>query len=216
MKFVVSFSSGKDCMLSLHRMVKEGHEPVALLVTYNPKDKASWFHGADPVLLADIAGSLNIPLMLCETAGDNYNEDFEDKLRECMALGAEACVYGDIDLDEHLKWNSDRTDHVGMKAIMPLWKEDRLSLVHEVIGLGYKCVIKCVRPGKLPDSFLGKILSEEVLREMEPYGVDMCGENGDYHTIVVDGPLFSHPVPYKLGEILFLEYSHAIEINPVK
>ena len=133
-----------------------------------------------------------------------------------MALGAEACVYGDIDIDEHLQWNSDRTDHVGMKAIMPLWHGDRLSLVHEVIGLGYKCIIKCVRPGMLPDSFLGKTLSEEVLKEMEPYGVDPCGEYGEYHTVVVDGPLFSHPVPYTLGDILFLEYSHAIEINPVK
>lgn len=213
MKFVSAFSTGKDSMLALHRMVSNGHEPIGLIVMFNTNAQRSWFHGADRLLLKKISDSLNIPLYCCETDGNDYNEKMEAALLHAEEMGAEACVFGDIDIVDHKLWNESRCEKAGLTAVLPLWNESRESLVRETVRSGYKCLIKCMHPGKLPESFLGKIIDDAVLEEMKLYGIDLCGENGEYHTIVVDGPLFRYPVPYSLGNLLRLEHVFAIEIN---
>lgn len=213
MKFISSFSTGKDSMLALHRMVKMGHEPVGLMVMYNSNAQRSWFHGTGDGLLEEIAKSLNIPLICGKTAGDTYNNAMEEVLKKGAAMGAEACVFGDIDIEGHRQWNEERCSNAGLKAVMPLWGEPREKLVYEVIDSGYKCVIKCISKGMLPESFLGKVLSRETVSEMRAYDVDLCGENGEYHTVVLDGPMFKTPVPYKTGDIYRFEYVTAIDID---
>lgn len=213
MKFVLSFSTGKDCMNSLHRMVQAGHEPLYLMVMYNEEGGRSWFHGAEGALLEALSDSLGIPLLRCNTAGEDYHLSMERCLRQAKQHGAEACVFGDIDIEQHRRWNEARCEAAGIKAIMPLWEEDRDKLVHEVVDYGYKCLIKCLHPEQLPERFLGKIIDNELLAEMKNFNIDLCGENGEYHTIVVDGPLFSYPIPYKLGAIRKLEYVTAIEVS---
>lgn len=213
MKFVLAFSTGKDSILALHRMVQKGHKPIGLIVMYNRVEERSWFHGADKKLLASISKSLGIPLECYDTDGMDYDVVMEKALSEWKKRGAEACVYGDIDIPGHKMWNEERCRKADLIPIMPLWNENREALVREVIGAGYKCLIKCVHPEKLPAGFLGKIIDEKLLDDMEPYGIDLCGENGEYHTIVVDGPLFNTPVPYQLGEILELEHVTVIELK---
>jgi len=213
MKFVAAYSTGKDSMLALHRMVQQGHKPIGLVVMYNTTANRSWFHGADKKLLKSISESLEIPLECYETDGTDYEIVMEKALSEWKKLGAEACVFGDIDILDHRMWNEERCRKAGLSPIMPLWNENREALVREVIGAGYKCLIKCVHPEKLPADFLGKIIDEKLLDDMERHGIDLCGENGEYHTIVVDGPLFKTPVPYQLGEILELEHVTAIELT---
>ncbi len=213
MKFVSSFSTGKDSMLALHKMVLKGHEPIGIIVMYNPKAERSWFHGAGLSLLETISKSLDIPLICCETTGDDYHIVMEKALKEAKKKGAEACVFGDIDLQGHRDWNEERCSNAGLKAILPLWQEDRESLVKEVINLGYKCIIKCVNREQIPESFLGKVLSEEILEEMRKYQIDLCGENGEYHTIVCNGPLFKNEVPITYGKIHRLDNVSAIEME---
>lgn len=108
MKFVVSFSAGKDSILALHRMVQEGHEPIGLIVMYNRMANRSWFHGADKKLLKSISESLEIPLECYETDGTDYEIVMEKALSEWKKLGAEACVFGDIDILDHRMWNEER------------------------------------------------------------------------------------------------------------
>ena len=215
MRFVLSFSGGKDSILALHKMLEMGHAPVALLVLYQEKTGRSWTHGADRELLCAIADALGILLFCCPAAADSYRADMERALRQAREMGAEACVFGDVDTEEHRRWDEGRCAAAGLKAILPLWKRDRTENVYEAVTLGYRCLIKCVRKGALPESFLGQPLTFPLLEEMKRYGVDLCGEDGEYHTIVVDGPLFHRPVAVENRGILRFEHISAADLAVV-
>lgn len=206
--FVMSYSCGKDSTLALHKMLAAGHTPLALLVMFNPEVGRSYFHGADHALLARYAEALQIPLLPVDTAGETYHLSMEAALREAKAQGAEAVCFGDIDIEGHRAWGEERCRNVGLEAYYPLWQRGREENVREVLALGYRCVIKSLNNTLLPRSLLGRVLDEDVLAEMERCGIDLCGENGEYHTLVVDGPVFHKQVAYQTGKILdFGEYS---------
>ena len=198
MRIVVSYSGGKDSVLAL------GPQPVGLLVMMNSTVGRSWFHGAQETLLQEIARSLGLPLFLCPCEGQAYHTAMEQGLKRAKQLGAEGCVFGDMDIEEHAQWCRQRCDSVGLQALFPLWGRTRQQNVQDLLDLGYRCVIKCVQNACLPQSFLGKILDTSLVEELEALGVDLCGENGEYHTLAVDGPLFTFPVGYRCGEILDL------------
>lgn len=212
MKFVLSFSGGKDSILALHKMIEAGHEAVGLLIMFRENAGRSWVHGLDQQMLEAIAEALDIPLICCHADGETYAEDMEQCLRQARKMGAEACAFGDIDIADHRAWDEARCEAVGLQAFLPLWGCDRTENVREAIRLGYRCVIKCVRHGVLPESLLGQPLSEEMLEQMEEYGIDLCGENGEYHTVVVDGPLFKHPVELENCGTVQLEYVAAADL----
>ena len=213
MKFAVSFSGGKDCMLALHEMVEAGHEPIALLVMYRREAGRSWVHGIEPKLLAAIGQALKIPLICCNAKSETYHEDMERGLRQTRELGARACVFGDIDTPGHREWNEARCAAAGMDAILPLWKRDRVGVVQKTLNLGYKCLIKCIRNDILPEDWLGRPLSHAHVKRMLAQGVDACGENGEYHTVVVGGPLFHHSVDVKNRGLLFLGQITAADLT---
>lgn len=208
-KFVVSYSCGKDSTLSLYRMIKKGHTPLGLLVTVNNKICRSWFHGIPEELIKNVAKSLDIPLTLIRSEGDNYKETFEETLKKAKAEGAEACVFGDIDLEAHRTWCTERCDAAGLEAIFPLWEEDREALTYEFIDSGFKTVIKTVRLECLGEEFLGETLTKDVVQRIKATGSDPCGENGEYHTFVFDGPIFKEKIDFEVGENIIKEgYGH--------
>lgn len=212
MKFIASFSTGKDSMLALHRMISQGHEPMGLLVMYHPQQSRSWVHGAKKEILEEIARALNIPLFCCEASPKEYEQAIEQTLQKAKELGAQACIFGDIDLEGHRQWNQARCQKVGLQAIMPLWQEDRKALVQEVVDLGYTCILKCVDSTKISAQFLGKALDREIINHFKTLEIDLCGENGEYHTLVVNGPLFQFPVEYQLGQVVQIDKTAAIEV----
>lgn len=197
MKFACSYSFGKDSVLALWRMVQKGHEPVCLITTYNEEAGRSWFHGVDPQLMDAVAKSIGIPLIKCSCKGDDYHLRLEETLGQAKAMGAEACVFGDIDIEDHLTWNRTRCENAGLECVMPLWQEDREVIVRECIAEGFVPVIKCVQNEYRP--LLGRVLNKETLALIETSGADPCGENGEYHTLVVDGPMFGRPVAVAVG-----------------
>lgn len=212
MKFAVSFSGGKDSMLALHKMVEAGHEPVALLVMYRQEEGRSWVHGIEPQLLAGIGEALKIPLICCGAKPESYDADMERGLRQAGELGAEVCVFGDIDTPGHREWDEARCAAAGLDAVLPLWQWNREAAVRKTLELGYQCLIKCIRRDILPEGWLGRPLSMDYVEQMVSWGVDACGENGEYHTIVVDGPLFAHPVPVENRGVVFLERIAAADL----
>jgi len=212
MKFALSYSGGKDCALALYRMIKEGHTPVALITTVNIEQKRSWFHGIQTTLLDTVSDSLGIPLIACECVSDEYTQAYENGLKKARQMGAEACVFGDIDIDDHKQWNEERCEAAGLKCVMPLWKQDREALVRESIGAGFKAVIKIIQSDKMDESFLGKDLSIPLIEKIKAAGSDPCGENGEYHTFVYNGPVFKYPIPFKMGEIIDFEKHKAVDI----
>lgn len=202
MKFAMSYSCGKDSTLALHRMLAQGAEAVCLVVCFNETVERSYFHGADKLMLHAYSEALGLPLLLCSTNGSNYAQGFEAGLAQAKAMGAEAVCFGDIDIEENRRWEEARCQAVGLSACFPLWREDREVLVHELLSLGYSCLIKSLNRRLLPISLLGCCLDAQTLAVMQTAGVDVCGEMGEYHTLVVNGPVFKRSLQFKLGELL--------------
>ena len=214
-KFVVSYSCGKDSTLSLYRMIKARHTPVALLVTVDKKVLRSWFHGIPDKLLKDVSKSLDIPLVLVASNGkENYGETFVEALKKIKEeMGAEACVFGDIDLMAHRTWCEDKCEKAGLEAIFPLWEEDREALTYEFIDSGFKTVIKNVKLSILGEEFLGEVLTKDVVERLKAAGSDACGENGEYHTFVFDGPLFKERINFETGDNILTETHGFLDIK---
>ncbi|MBC2855507.1 diphthine--ammonia ligase [Cetobacterium sp. 2A] len=198
--FIMSFSGGKDSTLALHRMIKAGHNPMALIITIDKDRENSWFHSISKNHIKEVAKSLDIPLMLIECEGSNYENSFVEALEVFKNNGADCCVFGDIDIDAHRKWCQDRCDSAKLDAVFPLWQEGREDLVHEFIDTGFKAVIKVVNLNHLSQEFLGKTLDRDIVKDIKATGSDPCGENGEYHTFVYDGPLFNVPIQFEVIE----------------
>lgn len=211
--FVMSYSCGKDSTLALHKMLALGGAPTALLVMFNSGDGRSFFHGADGALLERCFAALQIPLLCVPSCGEDYHLAMEEALRKAKKAGAEFACFGDIDIEGHRIWGEERCRNAGLSALYPLWHANREENAREVINLGYKCVIKSLDNTKLPKSMLGKILDEALLEEMAQCGIDVCGENGEYHTLVVDGPIFRSSIQYTAGKILDFGERSLIEIE---
>lgn len=208
MKFAMSYSCGKDSTFALHHMLAQGHEPVALIVMVNAEERRAYFHGVDYPMLENYSAALGIPLLAVPTRGEAYAQAMEAALRRAAALGAAAACFGDIDIENNRAWSEARCKAVGIQAVFPLWKQGRRKNVQDLVEAGYQCLIKSVNTALLPRSLLGRIIDHRTIAEMEGYGIDVCGENGEYHTLVVDGPIFKQPIRYSVGEILdFGEYS---------
>lgn len=202
MKFVMSYSCGKDSTLSLHKMLEQGHEAVCLLIMMNENVERSYFHGADRNMLHRYSKALNIPTVLCPSDGTNYDEVFEKGLERAVAMGAEGVCFGDIDIEQNRQWDEARCANTGLVPFFPLWKSGREENVYEFIRLGYKCLIKCVNKKLLPLSLLGTYLDMNAVSVMKSAGIDICGENGEYHTLTVNGPIFCQSLDFKIGDIM--------------
>lgn len=199
-KFVGSFSTGKDSTLAIYKAIEMGYEPHKLIITYNTKAEKAWFHGVESEIIDMFSNSLKIPVELVKTDGDDYEEAFEEALKKCREEGCEVCVYGDIDIENHLKWGIERCENAGLEPVFPLWQRNREDVVREFIEQGFKTVITTINIKKMNPAYLGRILDIRLLEELRGEGIDVCGENGEYHTLVVDGPLFAYPLKLEFSE----------------
>ncbi|MGL5174824.1 MAG: diphthine--ammonia ligase [Cetobacterium sp.] len=211
-KVVVSFSGGKDSTLSLHKAISLGYEPIALMTTVNKNNGESWFHDISIELLKQVSSSTSIPLLIVECEGNNYEETFENALKNMKTLGAEACIFGDIDIKHHREWGEQRCKNTELDAIFPLWQKNREELVKEFIDLGYKAIIKKINLKNLNTDFLGKTLTHDLIEEIKLTGSDVCGENGEYHTFVYDGPIFSKKILLKNTKKIINENTLFLEL----
>ncbi len=213
MKFALSYSCGKESSLALHRLVAEGHEPVCLITVINAAQRRSYFHGADPAMLRRYAEALGSPIVLCPTDGSDYAEAFERGLERARELGAEAVAFGDIDIEEHRRWEEERCANTGLQPLFPLWGQPRQKVVEELLELGFRCIVKCIDTERLPRTLLGKPLTRERVRQIAACGADPCGENGEYHTLVTDGPPFIRPLELRIGSVVELGRYAAADIR---
>jgi uncharacterized protein (TIGR00290 family) len=213
MNFSMSYSFGKDSAFALYKMIKEGHKPICLITTINNDTGKSWTHGINSNIIEKSAKILGLPIILVPCSSKNYETAFEEALKKSKNMGANACVFGDMDINLHLEWNKARCANVGMECIMPLWGLDRRKVISEELDIGFTAVIKCIQKKFLGIEFLGKTLNQKVLDEIQKTGADICGENGEYHTLVIGGPIYKKPIEIELGDIVDLGDYAAIDIN---
>ena len=195
-KFIASYSGGKDSVLAVNRAINAGLQPMSLITTYNVDSKRTWFHGTGESLLRSAAESIGIPLTFIKTTGDLYTANFEKALTDAKNNGAEVCVFGDIDVQAHFDWCTERCVNTGLIPFFPLKFEERRKVVYEFIDTGFLSLITIIDTTRVSEEFLGKTLSREVVDAIEAGGADICGENGEYHTFVYNGPLFSSCIDF--------------------
>jgi len=207
-KFVASYSGGKDSSLALYQAMQMG-EPFALIVMLEEQGLKSRSHGMSLDIIHAQAEAIGLPIYSASATWQDYESQFIQLLRKAQALGAETLVTGDIDLMAHAKWNQSVCDKSELSLCMPLWQRPRLDIVHEFIQLGFQSIIVTVNLNlgmKVED--LGQVLSLEYVNELVARGIDPCGEAGEFHTTVIDGPIFKHPLSVVKGDILYHE-NHA-------
>ncbi len=192
--FVTSWSGGKDSALAFHRVRQAGGVPLAVVNMLDETGARSRSHGLRPEVIAAQAAALGVPLRSARASWGEYEAQFTALLRQAAADGAAEAVFGDIDLAAHREWEEQVCAAAGLRARLPLWLEPHRALVDELLDLGLRARIVAVREDALPAALLGRTLDAALIREIERLGADACGENGEYHTVLTDGPDFMRPL----------------------
>jgi diphthine-ammonia ligase len=196
--FFSSWSGGKDACLAFYHAVQAGGKPRYLFTMLSEEGECSRSHALPIKILQQQAASLGVVLVTGAATWDSYEKVFIDQLRKFKTEGVEIGVFGDIDLEEHRKWEDDTCAAAGLDAYLPLWGRPRRELVDEMIDLGFQAVIVTVDEEKMDRQYLGRIMDRQLIDELESRGVDSCGESGEFHTVIIDGPLFRQPVDLKV------------------
>lgn len=198
--FVMSWSGGKDSALAYFRAVLDGHVPLALFTMFEEDGSKSRSHGLPLAVMEAQAERMGLPLIIGKAGWAGYEKEFIMHLKKFKQQGIEMGVYGDIDLEDHLEWIKKVSAEAEMDLYHPLWQEPRKDLLKELIKEGFKAVITVVDTARVGEQFLGREFTHELIEELEELGIDACGEEGEFHTVIIDGPIFVEPVPVIFGE----------------
>jgi uncharacterized protein (TIGR00290 family) len=203
---LVSWSGGKDSCMALREVQRTSNIRVERLLTTITRDfDRISMHGVRRILLERQAASLGIPLHQIFISKGASNEEYEAKMGEAFSgyrdRGINTIVFGDLFLEEIRAYRERLVAKHKMASLYPVWGRDTSQLIRDFIALGFKTAIVCVDPAKLDPSFVGRVIDEELLAQL-PLHVDPCGENGEFHTFVFDGPIFKNPVKFSFGRIV--------------
>jgi uncharacterized protein (TIGR00290 family) len=203
----MSWSGGKDSCLALRELLQSPDYRVAALLTTVTRDYGRvQMHGVRRALLERQAAALGLPLHEVFIDRGATNEEYEAKMGEALALyrerGIERVAFGDLFLEEIRVYREQFLARHNVRGLYPVWGRDTTELVREFIGLGFKAVITCVDGKVLEPSFAGMVIDDDFLSALPPH-VDPCGENGEFHTFVFDGPVFKEAVRLSVGEKVF-------------
>jgi len=205
-KVILSWSGGKDSALALYEIQQAGdYEILALLTTITEEYDRSSMHGIRRPLIEQQAESIGISLEKVLLSPVSSNEEYDAKMREMLERhqkkGVSTVVFGDIYLTDVRKYREERLASIGMKAVFPLWGRDTAEMARTFIRQGFSAVITCVDTEQLDRSYAGRAFDDEMLASL-PVGVDPCGENGEFHSFVYDGPIFKRAIPHRTGEVV--------------
>lgn len=181
------------------------YEVVALLTTLNLTHRRISMHGVREDMLDRQAAAIGLPITkvwVQEGTNAEYERQMEETLLQFKEQGVSHVIFGDIFLEDLRTYRENNLGKVGFVAHFPLWKEDTTALIQEFIAKGFGTVTCCISTQYLAESFVGRQIDAEFIAEL-PTGVDVCGENGEFHTYCFAGPIYSNPIQYSLGERVF-------------
>lgn len=170
-------------------------------------------HGLTPELLKRQSRLMNLPLYTGNASWKNYEDEFRKGLISLRQCGLSHGVFGDIDLEHHRQWVERICNESGFQSHLPLWKENRKDMVSEFIDASFKAVIVVVNTRKMPEEFLGRSIDHRLIAELEDLGIDACGENGEFHSFVYDGPLFKYPVDFNIRNTMRIKGYSFLDIG---
>lgn len=202
---LMSWSGGKDCVLALDVLRRDSEfEVVALVSGFCRETDRIGVHEVRRELIREQAASLGLPLAEVDLPVSPSNADYEAAWRDCYGRGHAAGVrhvaFGDLFLEDIRAYREQFLDRLGMHGVFPLWGQPTGPLARAAVRSGLQAVLCSCDPTRLDRRFVGRLFDDELLNELPP-DCDPCGENGEFHTFVYDGPGFNRPVPWSLGEI---------------
>ena len=197
--FFCSWSGGKDCCFALYKAIKAGGIPKLLMTMCIEEGERTRMHGIHTDVINAQAKSMGIPLVTQNSSWENYRVNYVNKIKEFKHLNLQTGVFGDIDFEIGREWEESICKELGLQALLPLWQRDREDLVQGFIVAGFKAYIVAVDSQKLDKAYLGRPLTCELISEFKALGIDPSGEGGEYHSVVVDGPIFQQPINLKVG-----------------
>jgi uncharacterized protein (TIGR00290 family) len=210
-KTYFNWSSGKDSALALYKILKDPTYNLDLLVTTINKDfNRVSMHGLRNDLLLKQTASIGIDLKTIEFPADVTMDMYAEIMKEAMDSLVEKkyshTIFGDIFLEDLKTYRDNKLAEVDITGVYPLWKKDTKEVLQEFLALGFKAITVCVNAKLLGEEFVGRVIDEQFIKDL-PENVDVCGENGEFHTFVFDGPIFKNPIEFSIGEKVLRSYT---------
>jgi uncharacterized protein (TIGR00290 family) len=209
-KALFNWSSGKDSALALYKVLQDPEFEISCLLTSVSQEfQRISMHGVRIELLEQQAKSVGLPLEIMQIPEMPTMEVYEivvqTTLEKLKNKGLTHSIFGDIFLEDLRKYRDEKLAIMGFEGVFPLWKVPTHELIQEFIGLGFKTIVVCVNEHYLDKNFVGRIIDQDFINDL-PENVDVCGENGEFHTFTFDGPIFSKPIAFEIGEIVYRKY----------
>lgn len=194
MSYISSWSGGKDSCFACYRAMRTEYN-ISYLVNFISKEyKRVSFHGTEAKLIQLQAEALGIPLLQKETTGDGYEQEFKEAVRSLIPNGIRGMIFGDIYLQEHKDWVERVCGELGIGAIEPLWGQEPERILLDFIDAGFETIIVSAKSELFDKKWIGRKVDREFLQYLKENGIDICGENGEYHTLVLNGPMFKKKI----------------------
>lgn len=216
MNIIVSWSGGKDSCLACYKAIKMGYNVCYLLNTISTEYKRVRFHGTKDILIQKQAQAIGIPLLQIETTANYYEKEFKEAVRSVLPNGIKGMVFGDIFI--HTREFADKIcNELGIQAIEPLCGINPEEILQDFINSGFESVIVATQANLLDKEWIGRKLDKSFLKHIKHLkNVDVCGENGEFHSLVIDGPIFKQRINITKSDKIFREGYWFLDIQEYK
>ena len=198
MNFLCSWSGGKDSCYAFYKATQANYKPTVLLNVMNEFGDRSRSHGIPKPILEEQAKALGLPIHFFNSTWESYEKKYIENLKHLtQEFSISHAVFGDIDIESHKQWEEKVSAAAHLTAVLPLWQGNRRQLVLEMIDVGIESIIVSCNQ-QLGTSFLGRTIDKALVETLEAMGVDACGENGEFHTLVINAPFFKNKIKVEI------------------
>ncbi len=214
--YIVSWSGGKDSCMALYEALRLGYKVTHLVNFISNDEKRVRFHGTNADLIRQQGAAMGIKVAQYETDWDGYEHDFKAGVGGLLPTGVKGMIFGDIYLDVHKEWVERVCGEIGIEAVEPLWGRPTGELLDQFINLGFEAVIVGVNSRHMDEKWVGRPLDSAFRDYLKANDIDPCGENGEYHTVVINGPLFSRRLSLVTGNVISKNEYRLLDIKDVR
>ena len=200
--YLASWSGGKDGCFAVYRALGKGYKVSRLVNCVAKEYQRVNFHGTEKRLVQLQGEAVGIPVFQPETTFGSYTEDFKAAVRTLLPQGIRGMVFGDIYNDQHLAWVQGVCSSLSIEAVEPLWGMSTDDVINDFLEAGFEAVIVAADARLIDEEWLGRVVDNDFIAYLKAKAIDPCGESGEYHTIVVNGPLFKRRIEITEGRTI--------------